>query len=294
METATTRAATSPLRRGLRLRPCRSILVGAALLLLSATPHAQGPGLLTLEGPGSAIGVTVREATADDAKAGGLGEATGVVIDTVRASSPAEKAGFRAGDIVLEFDGERVRSVRQFTRLVRESPPRRTVGTVVLRGTARQTLQVVPEVTGDFRTLATDALRRNRLERRNPLPDFNLDIAPQLRRGRLFGGPTLGVTVTPLTDQLAQYFGVSAGALVTAVESGSPAADAGIRAGDVITAVAGRSVRTAADVSEELRRAQPGEGVDISVTRERKSLMLKATLPAAAPVTTFRRGGQPV
>jgi serine protease Do len=261
---------------------------------LTAPAYAQGPGLLTLEGPGSAIGVTVRETTADEAKAAALGEAAGVVIDTVRASSPAEKAGFRAGDIVLEFDGERVRSVRQFTRLVRESPPRRGVDTVVLRGTARQTLQVVPDVTGDFTTLATDVLRRNRLERPNRLRDFNFDIAPQLRRGRLLGGPALGVTVTPLTDQLAQYFGVTDGTLVTAVTSGSPAADAGIRAGDVITAVAGRSVRTPADVSEELRRAEPGDGIDISVTRDRKSLMLKATLPAAGRIPTLRRRGLPV
>ena len=271
------------------------VLASAGWFMLPVDARAQGPGFLTLEGPGSAIGVTVRDTTAEDATTARLDQSAGVVIEAVRTGSPAEKAGFRTGDIVLEFDGERVRSVRHFTRLVRETPPQRSVNAVVVRGTARQTLQVVPEVTGDFRTDIFDAVRgRNRLQGRDALRDFNFNIAPQLRRGRLFGGPTLGVTLTPLSDQLAEYFGVKEGALVTSVESGSPGADAGIRAGDVITAVAGRSVRTAADVLEELRRAQPGDGIDISVTRDRKSLMVKATLPATRPVTPSARRGLPV
>ena len=55
-------------------------------------------------------------------------------------------------------------------------------------------------------------------------------------------GSTLGVTVSPLTDQLASYFGVKQGVLVSAVTSDSPAAGAGVRAGDVITAVNGQTV----------------------------------------------------
>jgi serine protease Do len=271
-----------------------AVLALAGLFVLAVDARAQGPGFLTLEGPGSAIGVTVRETTAEDAKAARLDQSAGVLIESVRTGSPAEKAGFKTGDIVLEFDGERVRSAQQFTRLVRESPPLRSVNAVIVRGTARQTLQVVPEVTGDFRTDIFDAVRGNRLQRRNAPRDFNLNIEPRLRRGRLFGGPTLGVTVMPLSDQLAEYFGVKEGALVTSVESGSPGADAGIRAGDVITAVAGRSVRTPADVAEELRRAQPEAGIDISVTRDRKSLMLKARLPATRPVTPSARRGLPV
>ena len=56
------------------------------------------------------------------------GKATaGVVIEDVEAESPAQKAGFKAGDIVVEFDGERVRSTRQFTRLVQETAAGRSV-----------------------------------------------------------------------------------------------------------------------------------------------------------------------
>src|SRR5690606_31965181 len=100
-------------------------LVAAGISVLpAAEATAQVPGILTLvEGPGSSIGVTVRVTTDEERKRANVDQGGGVVVESVRAGSPAERAGFRAGDIVLEFDGERVRSVRQFTRLVRETPP---------------------------------------------------------------------------------------------------------------------------------------------------------------------------
>jgi serine protease Do len=280
MRKAITRAAVSA-----------AILAVAALFIPIRHAQAQAPGFLTLEGSGSAIGVTVRETAAEDLKDAKLEQPAGVRIESVRPGSPAANAGLQTGDIVLEFDGERVRSVRQFTRLVRESPPQRTVTAVILRGSARQTLQVVPEVTGEF---AADVFGGIRLQRRNSLRGFNLDVTPPTRRGRLSRGQGLGVTVTPLSDQLAQYFGVKEGALVTSVDSGSPAADAGLRAGDVITTVDGRSIRTAADLAEEVRRARPGDGIEIGVTRDRQSLRLKATLPETRPLTLSGRRGLPV
>ena len=71
--------------------------------------------------------------------------AAGVVIESVDEDSPASKAGLKTGDIVTEFDGERVRSVRQFTRLVSETPEGRTVATVVMRDGQRVTVNVTPE-----------------------------------------------------------------------------------------------------------------------------------------------------
>jgi serine protease Do len=270
------------------------LAAGAQMLLPARRVEAQVPGILTLEGPGSAIGVTVREATAEEAKAARAELPAGVIVESVRTGSPAEKAGFRTGDLVIEFDGERIRSVRHFTRVVRESPPSRGVRAIVMRGGSRQTLDVVPEVTGDFRSDARELLRDGRRQGRDLLRNFNLNVAPNLRGRRSFDRVTLGVTVTPLTSQLAEYFGVKEGALVTAVTSGSPAAEAGLKAGDVITAIAGRTVSTAADVARQVQRAQSGEGVDIHVTRDRKSLMLKATIPGTRQQPASGRSGLPV
>jgi serine protease Do len=269
-----------------------AVITLAIVLVPARSATAQAPGFLTLQGPGSAIGVTVRETTDEDAKTAKLAGPEGVVIESVRAGSPAEKAGFRTGDIVVEFDRERVRSVQHFTRVVRETPPRRTVSAVIVRGTGRQTLEVVPDTTGDF---TTDLRNGPRLRLRNDLRDFNFNFnVDQLRRRGVFGRPALGVTVTPLSSQLAEYFGVKDGALVSAVESGSPAADAGIKAGDVITAINGRSVTTAADVTTALRQAEAGGSVDVSVTRDKKALTLKATIPNARPQVPSGRRGLPV
>ena len=75
----------------------------------------------------------------------------GVVIEEVEAESPAQKAGFKVADIVVEFDGERVRSTRQFTRLVQETAVGRSVAVAVTRDGQRVTLNVQPRSGGASR-----------------------------------------------------------------------------------------------------------------------------------------------
>src|SRR5947209_15962487 len=111
---------------------------GLGILVAAAAPsvygHASGSGqddrterqrsrrdLTFLAGRGVEIGVSVRDVDASDKARGG------VVIEEVRPDSPAEHAGLKASDVVVEFDGEAVRSARQFTRLVQETAPRRPV-----------------------------------------------------------------------------------------------------------------------------------------------------------------------
>src|SRR5206468_11748021 len=89
----------------------------------------------------SAVGVTVRDAR--PAEAGGDRPA-GVIIDEVRPSSPAEKAGLQRGDLLVEFDGERVRSARQFARLVQETVPGRAVKAGIMRDGRRSDVEITP------------------------------------------------------------------------------------------------------------------------------------------------------
>ena len=88
---------------------------------------------------GSRIGLSIEDVTEDDA----VNE--GAAVRDVLPDSPAESAGFVDGDVVVEFDGERVRSARQLTRLVQETPAGRTVGTAVMRDGRRVELDVTPE-----------------------------------------------------------------------------------------------------------------------------------------------------
>lgn len=228
--------------------------------------------LLSLVGPGSSIGITVRDSD------------SGVVVDRVRSDTPASRAGVKEGDIVTEFDGERARSAAQFTRLVRETAPGRTVKMTVLRNGASTTMDVSPENRG------ADGLR---------FPDVARDFQRfQLPRDFNFADPgfsfysprRLGVTVTPLSDQLAAYFGVKQGVLVSEVAAGSVAEAAGIKAGDVITTVGGQDVSSSSDVVRELSEAGSGASVEIRVTRDRKEVALTAKMPERTrPVA--RRGG---
>ena len=154
-----------------------------------------------LEGPGSQIGVSARDV--DRAEAERLKIEGGVLIEEVGPDSPAAKAGLRPSDIVTEFDGERVRSLRQFTRLVRETPPGRTVRAAIVRDGRRSEVSVTPE--GGSGPFSIDGRQlRDQIEAFTArIPEFNFDFdfdPAGSARGRL------GVTVQDLTPELATYF----------------------------------------------------------------------------------------
>jgi S1-C subfamily serine protease len=224
--------------------------------------------------------------------------ANGVRVDTVHAGTPAEKAGIREGDLVVEFDGERVRSAMQLTRLVHETPEGRQVAVAVMRDGKRQTLQATPEARGFDPELLARELRELPRQFKVMPPEFNFryDDRPRRFEYRVPDGYApdwvvpymgsrgrLGVTVQSLTPDLEEYFGArNGGALVSSVSQDSAAAKAGIKAGDVITSINGRSVSDSGDLTRELRDLT-GE-ITIVVLRDKKELTLKATLTRASGV----------
>lgn len=91
-----------------------------------------------LEAPGSSLGATVRGYFLGEARPAGV--RAGVHVEQVAPDSPAARAGFQAGDVVIEFDRVAVTDVRQFERLVRHTPPGRLTLAVVVRKGQRRTL----------------------------------------------------------------------------------------------------------------------------------------------------------
>jgi S1-C subfamily serine protease len=81
---------------------------------------------------------------------------------------------------------------------------------------------------------------------------------------------------------------VTAGALVTAVAADSPAAEAGLRAGDVVVSVGDRTVTGVADVTRAIRDAGDDASVELGVVRDQESLTITATLPARPRPTRLR------
>jgi serine protease Do len=253
-------------------------------------PDRRARELAMLSGRGSALGVTVRDVR--PAEAGG-DRTTGVLIDEVRPGSPADKAGLARGDIVVEFDGERVRSARQFSRLVQETAPGRAVKAVMLRDGARRDIEITPAgdadrradlmIHGDIGDYMRDLGRDlGRLGDRLPPFNFNFEMPLASRR--------LGVSVEELTSQLAGYFGAKDGVLVTSVADGSAASRAGLKAGDVITSINGQSVRSREDLLRGVREAPDSDEVTIAIVRDKKDSTVKAKIEA--PRRTSR--GRPV
>src|SRR5688572_12727948 len=127
------------------------VVAAVALTGVSTAVRAQDQGLRRLEpqrvqidGIGGSIGVTVRDVTPEEGQRAKLSPPQGAYVTNVQNGSPAEKAGITTGDIIVEFDGERVRSSRQLSRLVRESADDRGVRVAVVRDGNRRTVDVTP------------------------------------------------------------------------------------------------------------------------------------------------------
>jgi serine protease Do len=238
-------------------------------------------------GRGAQIGVTVEDLDDADAKQA----RSGVRVDTVTPEGPADKAGIKSGDTITEFDGERVRSTLQFSRLVQETPPGRQVAVALLRGGQRTNVTVSPERrtwSDDFGVRMLDVPRSTRipaparpLTPRPPLPPSVrpdvFDLPGMLRPG---SGRRLGVTVEGIDDQLAAYFGVKEGVLVKSVLDDSAAQRAGLKAGDVITAINGSKVYDASDLNRALERVEGGAEFTAEIVRDKKTQSVKGKLEA--------------
>jgi serine protease Do len=272
-----------------------AVLLGAAGAGAAMAPPAFGqsssrvatPRLVDVITAGaSRIGVSISDVDAAEAK----GAAAGVVIDSVESESPAEKAGLKKGDIVVEFDGERVRGVRQFTRLVSETPRGRQVTAAVMRDGRRMSVNVEPRDSASVRILGDNAWRaldevRNYSRAVPPLP-ARPPVAPRAPRppaleGFLWSyGNQLGVNVNSLSDQLKGYFGAKDGVLVTSVTEDSVAAKAGVKAGDVIVSVNGSTIDDPADLRARMQRLDAGQEFTLEIVRDKKSMTLKGKTEA--------------
>lgn len=270
-------------------------LLGAAGVGAAVTPVAEGQtraravapaktARVQVFGSGGRIGVTVVDLDTAEVKAAG-----GVRVESVEGDSPAAKAGLQTGDIIVEFDGERVRSVRQFSRLVSETPAGRQVTAAVTRDGKRVSLNVTPRESSGFQFLSDDAWRAvdeaREIAKMAPPPPMPVPPRPPavpkaprppaLEPFMWFGGSQLGVTVNGLSDQLKGYFGVKDGVLVTSVNENSVGAKAGLKAGDIIVSVNGSTVDDPAELREEVGDVKAGEEFTIEIVRDKKPMTLK-------------------
>lgn len=244
-----------------------------------APPAPMGELVRLMAINGSYLGVGVRDVDGERKKALNLKEERGAEITSVEEDSPAAKAGLKTGDVVLDYAGTRVESMKQFIRMVRETPAGREVKIGVIRTGATITIAAKPEN------------GRNRLGRAIAIaPTGPMDIRGWVgqmdspRTVMYWKSTSLGVEAESLDNQLAEFFGVKQGVLVRSVGKASAAEKAGVKAGDVIVKVEETKVASPREVTSAVRQARSSsKTVNLSVVRDKKETTLKVVFEDEQP-----------
>ena len=246
---------------------------------LGGTPTRGGQGYL---------GVDLRDVTADQVGPLKLKEARGAEIILVDHDAPAGKAGLREHDVVLQMNGQAIENQDQARRMLHDSPPGKTITLVISRD-------------GQLMTVTTqmsthEEVDRQALEDRLTVPEPQAppsDIAvggisvaapspaPSVRGGNSFIGTMVmnpaytGLYLEKMTTQLAGYFGVpnGAGLLVCSVQPNSPAATAGMHAGDVVIRADKYEMITVNDWTKAIKNSR-GQPLTVVVLRDKKEQTL--------------------
>ncbi len=277
------------------------LVVLAAAAALTQCARASGPdavrvALFFLSGASAPavrggqgyLGVDVRDVTEDQLGALKLKEVRGAEIVLVDHDAPAGKVGLREHDVILRVNGQAIVGEDQLRRMLRESPPGTTIVLLVSRD-------------GQQMSVTTQTANREEVERQaweqhltvpEPLPDNaggdflpGPDIpVPAVRGGNSFLGPLLmdpsftGAMLETMSKQLAEFFGVAGGGglLVRSVEANSPAALAGMHAGDVVVRANEKAVASSADWEKAIKNSH-GRPLSVVVLRDKKEQTLTLT-----------------
>jgi C-terminal processing protease CtpA/Prc len=222
------------------------------------------------------LGVLMQELDEDVREGLGIEVDSGVLISGVEEDSPADEAGLKDGDVIVAFNGEKVRDPGDLRDLVRETAPGEQVEIEVVRdGQTRKIELTLGEWPGDLGWLSLRDLHFDR-------EGFGRGM-DQLRYA-LWLKPRLGVEVAELNEDLAGYFKTKPGegVLVLEVDDESVAGDAGVKAGDVIVGVGDESVSTTDDLRQSVADYEEGDEFPIHVVRKGKKKTLTATMDDVA------------
>jgi serine protease Do len=192
------------------------------------------------------LGVSVQEVTPELAKSFGLKENKGALVAEVFKGTPAEKAGIEQGDIILGFNGKDVSDSKELPRMLASTPIGEKATIKLLRnGSISERTVKVGEMEEEKTELAEDTTHKS-----------------------------LGLTVQEITPEIAQELGLEkdGGVVVSGIEPGSPAYDAGIQTGDVIRSVNQKPVKDVADFVKKAKSARGQENILLLVQRGKNNL----------------------
>lgn len=229
-------------------------------------------------GTTSYLGVDIADITADQVGALKLKEEQGVEVTMVDQDAPAGKAGIKEHDVILSMNGTEVESKSQLQRMIRETPPGRTVTLVLSRDGQPITIKVqLADRRSEFHIAKSKDNGDFHFD--VPMPNIDVDI-PNFNVVVVQSSARSGLMVENLTPQLAEFFGArdGKGVLVRSVEKGSRADKAGLRAGDVIVRVGDQPVHDSSDFTRVFHSRSAGP-VNVEVIRDKKAQTLTISLP---------------
>jgi S1-C subfamily serine protease len=227
------------------------------------------------------LGVGMHDVDNDRAAALKLKEARGAEIVSIDQDAPAAKSGIKIHDVVVQMNGQRIEGIEQFRRMLRETPPGRTVSLVAMRDGQPVAISVQ---LADRAALATQIIGGLDSDPPPPVASEAPPPPPMLPSGRGSRGGSflgnlirsryyVGVELESLPTGLADYFGVKGGVLVGNVFPNSPAASAGLKPADVIQRVNGQPIGTLSDWEKAIR-VHHGKPIQVTIIRDHKEQTL--------------------
>ncbi len=189
------------------------------------------------------LGVAIQQITPELAKTFGLKQPNGALVSDVVDGSPADNAGVKQGDVIVEFDGKKVKSSTELPHIVASTQVGREVAMKVIRDGAEVTLQV-----------KVGELKEEQLAATTP-------FSPKSK---------LGIDVQQLNPALARKFGIKddKGVVITGVDPDSPAEASGLQPGDLILEINRTKVATVNQVRKVLEKTRPDEPTVLLVKRD--------------------------
>jgi len=204
------------------------------------------------------LGVSIQELTQDLARQFGAADTKGVLVSDVLADSPAKRAKLERGDVIVEFDGRAVENPTQFRNLVAQTPIGKKVHVKLLRGGRGRDLEVT--IAEQPKTMAQ---AESAEEGDGEVPSV---------------GAFAGLDVRELTPELARHFNLSRdgrkGVIVTSIAEGSPAGEAGLQLGDLITEINRKPIASLRDFQSVAGGLAPKEPALVLVVRNGRNLYL--------------------
>jgi C-terminal processing protease CtpA/Prc len=208
------------------------------------------------------LGVSLQDVTPRLAREEELPVKSGALVQDVAEGSPAEKAGVHEGDVIVSLNGKEIDDGEALVDAVGDLQPGSKADLVIVRKSGKTTLSL---------TLGKQASRTRSFS-------FSVPDVPPVPRIRIITHQDmLGMSLTALSKQLAEYFEIpkGRGVLVEEVEEDSPAAKAGLKAGDVIVSIDGSTTKDPDDVAEALGDASSTAKVPVDVIRKGKSMTME-------------------